>query len=192
MRRFARITQLVCEYVVELGWDNLFLYNRSRLAARMRQRRYRTRCFIDAAVVITCPERFEAQANSALYHGTYILNRTGRVSLGHDSHLGAMCYINALLGQVTIGDHVAIGPQTCIFSYSNSYSAGELVTSRRITNDVSIGNNVFVGAACRILPGVVIGDNVVVGAGAVVASDLESNGIYGGVPCRRIKDFPRA
>lgn len=37
------------------------------------------------------------------------------------------------------------------------------------------------------MPGVNIGDNVVVGAGSIVTKSLESNGIYAGVPARKIK-----
>lgn len=37
---------------------------------------------------------------------------------------------------------------------------------------IKIGNNVFVGVDCIILPGVVIGDNVIVRAGSVVTRSI--------------------
>ncbi len=52
---------------------------------------------------------------------------------------------------------------------------------------ISIGNNVFIGAGCIILPGVKIGDNVIVGAGSIVKGTLESGFVYAGVPARPIK-----
>lgn len=44
---------------------------------------------------------------------------------------------------------------------------------------------------CRamLLPGVTVGKGCVVAAGAVVAADCAPNGLYGGVPARRIKDL---
>ncbi len=52
---------------------------------------------------------------------------------------------------------------------------------------IKIGNNVFVGMDCIILPGVVIGDNVIVGAGSTVSKDIPSNSVAAGVPAKVIK-----
>jgi len=41
-------------------------------------------------------------------------------------------------------------------------------------------------------PGVSIAPGGVIGAGAVAASDTEPDGLYVGVPARRIKDLPVA
>jgi len=54
---------------------------------------------------------------------------------------------------------------------------------------IEIGDNVFIGARTIILGNVRIGSNVIVSAGAFVNKDLESGGIYGGSPARRIGDF---
>ncbi len=165
MPSLQQLLGLLGEYASSLFWDNLFLHNHSRLASRMRQWRLGTDCFIDTGVVISAPAHFTAQPNCAIYHGTYVLNIHGQLSLGECSHVGGGCFVNALYGHVSVGSHVAIGPHTCVFSHSNSYTDGKYVTDSKKTQDVIIGNNVFIGAACSILPGVVIGDNVVVGAG---------------------------
>lgn len=52
---------------------------------------------------------------------------------------------------------------------------------------IIIGNNVFIGNNCIVLPGVTVGDNVVIGAGSVVTKDIPSNSIAAGVSCRTIK-----
>jgi len=51
---------------------------------------------------------------------------------------------------------------------------------------ITIGNNVFIGLNCIILPGTVIEDNVIVGAGSVVRGHLKTNSIYAGVPVKFI------
>jgi len=162
-------------------------YNESDLGARIRMRIYRSRCTMDTGVIITNPARFSAGPRTCLYHGCYILNNRGDFALGADSHLGAYCYVNAALGRVTIGEHVAIGPGTKIFSHSNHYGPGKTVTEEKLTADVAIGNNVFIGANSTILPGAIINDNVVIGAGSVVKGELTPNGVYAGVPARLIR-----
>ncbi len=54
---------------------------------------------------------------------------------------------------------------------------------------ISIGDNVFIGANTQICSNVKIGSNVVVGGGSVITKDLPSNGVYAGVPARRICSF---
>ena len=51
---------------------------------------------------------------------------------------------------------------------------------------IVIGNNCFIGAHSKIMPGVTIGDNVIVGAGAIVTKDVPSNSIVAGIPARVI------
>lgn len=161
--------------------------NKSSLAVFLRRNIVQTRCFLDTQVIITNPRNFKAGEQTALYHGTYILNHHGRFSLGSHSHLSAYCYVNVCYGSVIIGNDVAIGPGVKIISYSNHYSKGKKVSEERITAEISIGNNVFIGSNCTILPGTIIEDHVIIGAGAVVKGRLEQNSIYGGVPCKLLK-----
>ncbi|MDC4955191.1 acyltransferase [Acinetobacter baumannii] len=51
---------------------------------------------------------------------------------------------------------------------------------------IKIGNNVFIGYGCIILPNTIIEDNVVIGAGSVVKGKLLKNSVYAGVPARYI------
>jgi acetyltransferase-like isoleucine patch superfamily enzyme len=53
--------------------------------------------------------------------------------------------------------------------------------------EINIGNNVQVGAGAIILAGVKIGDNVIIGAGSVVTSNIESNSVAVGVPCKILR-----
>ena len=54
---------------------------------------------------------------------------------------------------------------------------------------IVIGDNVFIGNKCIIMPNVTIGDNVVIGAGSVVTKSFPSNVIIAGIPARIIKDL---
>ena len=52
---------------------------------------------------------------------------------------------------------------------------------------ISIGSNVWIGAAATILPGVNIGAGAVVAAGAVVTSDVPAATLVAGVPATVIR-----
>jgi acetyltransferase-like isoleucine patch superfamily enzyme len=60
---------------------------------------------------------------------------------------------------------------------------------RQLYRKITIGNNVFIGMDCIILPGVKIEDNVIVAAGSVVTKSIPSNSVVGGNPARIITEF---
>ena len=55
--------------------------------------------------------------------------------------------------------------------------------------EITIGNNVFIGAGSRILYDVTIGDNVIIGAGSLVNKSIPSGTVAAGVPCKVIGSF---
>lgn len=88
---------------------------------------------------------------------------------------------------VHIGDYVMIGPNTLITTVNHPLSPKERRKHLGIGKPVFIGNDVWIGGNCTILPGVTIGNNVVVAAGAVVTKDVPDNCVVGGVPAKIIK-----
>jgi acetyltransferase-like isoleucine patch superfamily enzyme len=56
-----------------------------------------------------------------------------------------------------------------------------------IVRPIHVGDNVYFGYGCIVLPGVKIGSNVVVGAGSIVTRDIPDNSVSVGVPARVIK-----
>ena len=52
---------------------------------------------------------------------------------------------------------------------------------------VRIGRRVLVGAGATVLPGVAVADDIVIGAGSVVRENLDTPGVYAGVPARRVR-----
>lgn len=82
---------------------------------------------------------------------------------------------------ITIGDNVTLAPRVHILAHDASTK--KFLGYTKIGN-VTIGNNVFVGAESVILPNVTIGDNVVIGANSTVTSDIPNNVVAVGSPAR--------
>lgn len=93
------------------------------------------------------------------------------------------------IATVNIGDYCMIGPNTLITTVGHPLSPKGRREKKAQAKPVSIGNNVWIGENCTILPGVTIGNNVVVAADAVVTKDVPDNSIVGGVPARKIKEL---
>ncbi|QYK65490.1 MULTISPECIES: sugar O-acetyltransferase [Paenibacillus] len=93
------------------------------------------------------------------------------------------------VAQVTIGDYCMIGPNCTISTVNHPMTAKGRREKLSITRPVVIGDDVWIGANCVILPGVTIGSNVIVGAGAVVTKDIPDNCVVGGVPAKVIKEL---
>ena len=91
------------------------------------------------------------------------------------------------IGPVRIGNDVMIGPGTVITTVNHPMSPKGRRAHLGIMRPVTIGNDVWIGCNCTILPGVTIGNNVVVAAGAVVTKDVPDNSLVGGVPAKVIR-----
>ena len=88
--------------------------------------------------------------------------------------------------KVSIGNNVMFGPNTVVMDCS-----GHTLTNRGHPDEldsltaepITIGNDVWIGYGCIVLPGVNIGDGAVIGAGSVVTKDIPANCMAAGNPC---------
>jgi len=91
-----------------------------------------------------------------------------------------------------IGPGLVIHNCSCIFvlvkrvGHSCTLNQGVSVGSIRGTGRPTLGNNVYLGAGCKVIGGVTVGDNVVVSANSLVVADVPSNCTVMGVPARII------
>lgn len=89
------------------------------------------------------------------------------------------------MGGITIEDNVLIGPRVNLIT--ENHPLEPLDRRALICQPILIKQNAWIGAGATILPGVTIGENAVVAAGAVVAKNVPSNTVVGGVPAKIIK-----
>ncbi len=135
------------------------------------------------------PQCLTLNHNVKLYKNISIyINSKGSVIIGENSHIAPYGYLLIGNNKLSIGNRVAIGPFCSIFCHSNYYTDTDNFTNSYIDKDITIGNNVFIGAHSVILPGAIIEDNVVIGANSVVTAGIvKANAIYAGNPLSFIK-----
>jgi acetyltransferase-like isoleucine patch superfamily enzyme len=54
---------------------------------------------------------------------------------------------------------------------------------------ITVGDGCWIGAGAVLLPGVTVHDGCVIASGAVVTGDCAADGLYAGVPARRVRDL---
>jgi maltose O-acetyltransferase len=109
------------------------------------------------------------------------------ISIGNYSMMGQDSIIGST-AKVVIGDDVMMGPEAFIYTSNHGMEAGTPMRLQPLKSaPVRIGNDVWIGARCIILPGVTVADGAVLAAGAVVTSDVPANAIVGGVPAKVLK-----
>jgi len=108
-----------------------------------------------------------------------------KILIGRNFYSNVDCHI---LGSITIGDNVLLGPKVVMWARDHGIASGMLIREQaHVNRPIQIGNDVWIGAAATILKGVTIGDGAVVAAGAVVTKDVPPDAVVAGVPARVIK-----
>lgn len=89
--------------------------------------------------------------------------------------------------KITFGNNVFIGPDCGFYTAHHPIDMELRNQLYEWAFPISVGDNVWFGGGCRVVPGVTIGSNVVIGAGSVVTHDIPDNCIAAGNPCRVIR-----
>ncbi|MDU4761624.1 MAG: acyltransferase [Clostridium perfringens] len=106
------------------------------------------------------------------------------LQIGERFSYGSHCFFDpSHCFLISIGDDVTFSSRVHLLAHDASTK--KILGYTKIGN-VTIKNNVFIGANVTILPGVTINDNVIVGAGSVVTKDIPENMVVCGVPAKVI------
>jgi acetyltransferase-like isoleucine patch superfamily enzyme len=133
-------------------------------------------------------KQFEIGSNSIVEDFATINNGVGDVFIGDNCGIGLG---NVIIGPVKIGNYVMLAQNIVISGLNHGYE--DVTTPPRtqkvITKQITIEDNVWIGANCVITAGVTIGKHAVIGAGSVVTKDIPQFSVAVGNPARVIKKY---
>jgi maltose O-acetyltransferase len=111
---------------------------------------------------------------------------------GYNLSIGDNVFVNfnAVIldcASVTIGEGTQMGPAVQLLAADHPRDPQARRSLLELARPVSIGSNVWIGAAAIVLPGVSVGDDSIIGAGSVVTRDIPSGVVAAGSPCRVVR-----
>lgn len=120
----------------------------------------------------------------------------GNISIGDDVAIGPHALLWTTRANIIIKEKVIIGPGLSIITGDHKinvvgkYMADVTDEEKDDENDqdVIIEKDVWIGANVTILKGVHIQTGTIIAAGSVVTTSTDPYGIYGGVPAKKIKE----
>lgn len=139
---------------------------------------------------IEARRRLGACGEGTVVRETAMLRCPENIFLGRNSHVNHFCCLWASPnGRIRIGDDGLMGPGVRIFASNHGSRKGPPIRLQPfVEKDVSIGNDVWIGANAVIVAGVTVGDGALIAAGSVVTSDIPPNSIAAGVPAKVVKE----
>jgi acetyltransferase-like isoleucine patch superfamily enzyme len=120
--------------------------------------------------------------------GVIIATYGGSIEIESNVYIGPYCVLYGH-GGLTIGSSTMIAAHTVIVPANHGFSRIDMpMNAQPLTREgIAIGEDVWIGAGCKVLDGVRIGKGAVIGAGSVVTKNIEPYDIAVGVPATVVR-----
>ena len=124
--------------------------------------------FIKKGSMFSCDSGLRIRNNTSfrIYDG-------GKIDIGKHCFINDSCQFSCRKG-ITIGNNFICGNN--VYFYDNDHDYKNDINSYA-TDGITIGDNVWIGANCVILKGVLIGNNCVIAAGTIINRDIPDNSV---------------
>ncbi|GGE36522.1 putative acetyltransferase YvoF [Pullulanibacillus camelliae] len=109
-----------------------------------------------------------------------LYRRCLKMKVGENTSFALMVMLD-----IMFPEKISVG-RNCVIGYNTTLLAHEYLVDEYRLGDISIADEVMIGANCTILPGVSIGKRAVVSAGTLVHKDVPEGSFVGGNPMRII------
>lgn len=131
---------------------------------------------------------FNLGARSVIEDFATINNGVGNVNIGYGSFIGLG---NVIIGPVNIGNNVILAQNIVVSGLNHGYEDVNIPPSQQKTQtkQITISDDVWIGANSVITAGVTLGKHCVIGAGSVVTKDIPPFTVAVGNPARIIKTY---
>lgn len=171
---------VIYNHVIDRGRDNQIIIGKNSSLMNCSIQFYGKNCVLEI--------KDNVRISNAVF---WFEDEGGRISIGSKTSMENGCQFASVEGKkIIIGDD-------CMFSHdvdvrtTDSHSILDLQGNRiNPSEDVIIGNHVWIGIRVTILKGVTIADNCIVAACSLVSSkkELKNNSILAGVPAVIVKN----
>jgi len=113
---------------------------------------------------------------------------------GSHISIGAATFVNfgcvmLDVAPIRIGEHCQIATGVHVVTATHPIDPEPRRLGWESAEPITLGDNVWLGSAAVVCPGVTIGDDTVVGAGAVVTRDLPAGVVAAGVPAQVLREI---
>ncbi len=132
--------------------------------------------------------KFDLGTRSIIEDFSTINNGVGDVIIGDRTIIGIG---NVIIGPVQIGNGVMFAQNIVVSGLNHGYQDVHISPSIQPveTKQITIRDDVWIGANCVITAGVTIGKHAVIGAGSVVTKDIPAYCVAVGNPARVVKNL---
>lgn len=158
-----------------------------QMDAKREIRKYNSVMPFDAEQGRACIDKIGLKHGSSVYfEPPFYCEYGSHIEVGENFYANTGC-IMLDVAPIKIGDNAFFGPNVAIYTAGHPIHPESRNSGYEYGISITIGDNVWIGGNCVIVPGVKIGNNVVIGAGSVVTKDIPDNVCAAGNPCRVIR-----
>lgn len=178
------------ELIRDLGERRFHL----QLIEQIRRDSPHTRISSDIVLTNYAPDRLQVGIGSGLSTGTALAfgddsDGYGRIEIGERTWIGQYNNLRAGGGVITIGDDCLISQFCSLIASNHAIAKGQPIRDQGCDRDkvnVTLGDDIWLGAGATIMPGVTIDTGAVVGANSVVTKSIPEYEIWAGSPAKKI------
>lgn len=163
-------------------WVKLFINPFKHKRGKKSIIRYRTRTDVFPY------NHFDLGERSVIETFATVNNGVGDVFIGDRTIIGMS---NVIIGPVTIGNDVMFAQNIVVSGLNHGYQDVSMPPSiqKVETAQITIGDNVWIGANSVITAGVTLGKHVVIGGGSVVTKSIPDYSVAVGNPAKVVKKY---
>lgn len=123
--------------------------------------------------------------------GDTMISNPTNIQIGRGSYINGGYLMAGQKSKIIIGENCLISYNVHIRTntHNTQNTAIPIIEQGDYEKDIQIGDNVWIGHAVQIMPGIKIGDNCIVGAGSIVTKSFGDNLVIAGVPAKVIKVY---
>ncbi len=110
----------------------------------------------------------------------------GDVTVGEHTWIGPNTLLDGSGGRLDIGSHCNISAGVQIYTHDSALRCVSFGALDLVAGAISIGDGTYVGSQSIIKPGITIGRRCIVGANSFVNADIADNTVVAGTPAKPI------